>query len=238
MSINPVDVLRYFLTEKANIDASRTMQRYAAEIYRLQLDHERVGVSQLVELLDVSHQAISRMMKRLEAEGYLTNEPYRGAILTPAGEQVAMPAIRRHRLAEVFLVQVMGYDWGAAHELSDEFELGLNEELEDRIDEMLGYPKACPHGEPIPTKDGQITYPNDIQMSQFGTQVHGLISRVRTHDADKLRYISELGMLPGNKFYLMSCAPFKGPLRIQMDGFDQVIGYELASVIWVEPISS
>jgi DtxR family transcriptional regulator, Mn-dependent transcriptional regulator len=94
------------------------------------------------------------MVKRLNQNGYLEHEPYRGVRLTPAGEKIAMPALRRHRLTEVFLVKVMGYDWASAHELSDVFERGLNDELEDRAFELAGRPTRCPHGEPIPSKDG------------------------------------------------------------------------------------
>ena len=132
--------------------ASPAMQRYAAEIYRLQQDHELVSLSLLGSEVDSSPQAVARMVKRLNQNGYLEHEPYRGVYLTPAGEKIAMPALRRHRLTEVFLVRVMGYDWAAAHELADVFEKGLNEELEERAFELAGRPTRCPHGEPIPSK--------------------------------------------------------------------------------------
>ena len=217
-----------------NTSPTAAMQRYAAEVFRLQQDHETVGLPLLGEYIDVSAQAISRMIKKMEGEGYLTHEPYQGVRLTQSGEKIAMPALRRHRLSEVFLVRVMGYDWASAHDLTDTFELGINEDLEDRMDDLTGHPTRCPHGEPIPTKEGEIIYPNDISMVEIGSKVHGRISRVRTHDLDKLRYIGELGLVPGKEFYLLSCAPFQGPLRLQMDNLDQVIGYELARVLWVE----
>jgi DtxR family Mn-dependent transcriptional regulator len=215
--------------------ASPTMQRYAAEIYRLQQDHEQVSLSALREHVDASHQAISRMMKRLEEGGYLRHELYQGVRLTERGEHIAMPALRRHRLSEVFLVKVMGYDWAQAHELTDSFELGVNDELEDRMDELTGSPTRCPHGEPIPSKDGVIVFPDDVCLAELGSGIKGSISRVRTHDFDKLTYIAKLGLVPGREFSLLSCAPFQGPLRLELDNRDDfVIGYELAKVIWVE----
>lgn len=214
--------------------ASLAMQRYAAEIYRLQQDHEQVSLSLLSSFVDSSAQAISTMVKRLGKHGYLDHKPYRGVRLTPEGEKIAMPSLRRHRLTEVFLVKVMGYDWDAAHELADVFERGLNDELEDRVFELAGRPMRCPHGEPIPSKDGVMPAVVDIPLAKVPSGSDCVVSRVRTHDSDKLRYIAELGLTPGMPFHLLSCAPFQGPLRLQMKTHDHIIGYELSQSIWVE----
>jgi DtxR family Mn-dependent transcriptional regulator len=214
--------------------ASPAMQRYAAEIYRLQQDHEQVSLSLLSAHVESSAQAISTMVKRLNKNGYLVHEPYRGVRLTPAGEKIAMPALRRHRLTEVFLVKVMKYDWGAAHELSDVFERGVNDEIEDRMNELAGHPARCPHGEPIPSKDGVMPQVVDMPLVEVPSGSDCVVSRVRTHDMEKLHYIADLGLLPGTPFHLLSCAPFKGPLRLQMKPNDHIIGYELSQSLWVE----
>lgn len=210
------------------------MQRYAAEIYRLQQDHKQVSLSLLSSHVEASAQAISTMVKRLNKSGYLVHEPYRGVKLTKEGEQIAMPSLRRHRLTEVFLVKVMKYDWASAHVLSDTFERGINDELEDRMDELAGYPKRCPHGEPIPSKDGVIPVVKDAPLVEVPSGSDCIVSRVRTHDLDKLRYIAEIGLTPETPFHLLSCAPFKGPLRLEMKPHDHIIGYELSQSIWVE----
>jgi DtxR family transcriptional regulator, Mn-dependent transcriptional regulator len=219
---------------RSAMTASPTMQRYAAEIYRLQQDHEQVPLSLLSSHVDSSAQAISTMVKRLQKSGYLVHEPYRGVRLTEAGARIAMPALRRHRLTEVFLVKVMQYDWAAAHELADTFEKGINDELEDRMDELAGNPTRCPHGEPIPSKDGRMPIVKDQPLIAVPSGSDCVISRVRTHELDKLKYIGELGLVPGTPFHLMSCAPFKGPLRLLMKPHDHLIGYELAASLWVE----
>jgi DtxR family Mn-dependent transcriptional regulator len=213
---------------------SPTMRRYAAEIYRLQQDSVEVKLSDLAEHVDASAQAVSRMAKRLKKGGYLVHAPYRGVRLTEKGEMIAMPALRRHRLIEVFLVRVMGYDWAEAHDLSDVFELGVNDKLEDRIDEMTGHPTRCPHGEPIPSKEGVMPQVNDQPLTEFEPGMKGSISRVRTHDRDKLRYIGDLDLVPGKQISLVSKAPFRGPIRIKMNGLEQVIGYEIANTLWIE----
>lgn len=213
------------------------MQRYAAEIYRLQQDQSPVPLAQLTEVMESSHQAIARMVRRMEKHSYLVHEPYRGVQLSQEGEQIAMPALRRHRLVEVYLVQHMGYDWAAAHDLSDVLMMGINDELEDRIDELCGYPARCPHGEPIPDKHGELPLISDVSLTTVPAGSDCRISRVRTHDPDMLLYIAELGLVPGTPFHLLSCAPFQGPLRLILDRQqDHVIGRELAGVLWVEVV--
>ena len=219
------------------MDTSPAMRRYAAEIYRLQEDHHPVPVSLLSAQVSASAQATSQMVQRLEVDGYLAYEPYRGVRLTSAGEQIAMPALRRHRLTEVFLVRVMGYDWATAHELADVFELGVNEEIEDRMDEMTGHPQRCPHGEPIPSKAGVMPVVDDDPLVDVPSGSECLISRVRTHDLDKLRYIAQLGLVPGAALHMLSCAPFRGPLRLMLQPAEEhVVGYELAQSLWVETV--
>ena len=219
------------------MSTSNAMRRYAAEIYRLQQDDEQVTLSILSSHMAASAQAISTMIKRLSDGGYLSYEPYRGVRLTEEGERIAMPALRRHRLTEVFLVKVMGYDWAAAHELSDVFEHGVNDELEDRMDELTHHPVRCPHGEPIPSRDGVMPRVQDKPLLEVPSGSDCVVSRVRTHEMEKLRYIAELGLVPGIPFHLLSCAPFRGPLRLQMKSEDHVIGYELAASLWVEVIT-
>jgi DtxR family Mn-dependent transcriptional regulator len=216
------------------MSVSPTMQRYAAEIYRLQEHHEHVSLSLLSSHVESSAQAISTMVKRLAKNRYLVHEPYRGVRLTPEGEKIAMPSLRRHRLTEVFLVKVMKYDWASAHVLSDTFELGVNDELEDRMDELAGYPKRCPHGEPIPSKAGIMPVVVDESLVDVPSGSDCIVSRVRTHNLEKLHYLAEIGLVPGTPFHLLSCAPFKGPLRLEMKPQDHIIGYELSQSIWVE----
>lgn len=216
---------------------SPAMQRYAAEIYRLQQDHKQVPLSLLSSQVDASAQAISTMVKRLNRNGYLVHEPYRGVRLTVSGERIAMPALRRHRLTEVFLVKVMKYDWATAHDLADTFERGINDEIEDRMDELSGHPTRCPHGEPIPSKAGVIPEVRDEALVGVPSGSDCVVSRVRTHDLDKLRYIAEIGLVPETPFHLLSCAPFKGPLRLEMKPHDHIIGYELSQSLWVEVVT-
>ena len=212
------------------------MQRYAAEIFRLEQDHAIVSLSLLAQSIDASHQAISRMVHRLTNAGMTKFEAYRGVRLTKKGQQMAMPSLRRHRIGEVFLVNIMGYDWADAHTLADQFEKGINPELEERLSELTGHPTHCPHGEPIPDRDGHITMPNDRPLFDEEIGKRYRLTRVRTHNLDKLKYLDKLDMRPGLEFFFVSKAPFRGPLRMRMENNERIIGYELASSFWVEKI--
>jgi len=214
---------------------SRAQAHYLAELYRLQQDREGyVSLSVLADTMDSSLQAVSRMVRRLRDAGLMEHEPYQGVRLTAQGQRLSMPAIRRHRLIEVFLVRVMGFGWDEAHDLTDHLELGVNEALEDRMDALAGHPTRCPHGEPIPSKDGVMPALDDVCLldCQPGTAVR--ISRVRTREGAKLRYIAELSLLPGTALDFVSQAPFGGPLRLAFGGREHVIGRELAGTLWVD----
>lgn len=215
---------------------SPAMQRYAAEIYRLQQDHAIATLTSVAEQVNASLQAVSRMIARMEDSGLVEREPYRGVRLTPAGERAALPELRRHRLLEVFLVKVMKFGWDEAHELTDGFALGIDQKLEDRIDELTGRPSRCPHGEPIPSRDGVMPPLRDRSLTTLQAGEIGHISRVRTHDGPMLRYLAEQMLVPGVGFRVVSRAPFNGPVRILTEKNEHILGHELAQVIWVETL--
>ncbi len=216
--------------------ATDSMQEYLAEAYRIahyQPDDNYVSTSSLAEEMHVSAPAVTRMVQRLKHAGFLDHEPYRGIRLTEAGEREALANIRRHRLVERFLVDVMGFGWHEVHDDADDLGLVVSDILVDKMDEMTGYPKRCPHGEPIPHADGFLPRVIDYPLSEVNVGLDYVISRVHTHDAHKLRYFSELRLEPGKRFRLVMRAPFKGPLQLQVDGQTHFLGHELAGTLRV-----
>jgi DtxR family transcriptional regulator, Mn-dependent transcriptional regulator len=213
---------------------SPIMQEYLGEIYRLERSPEGVTTSALADRLDVSPPAVVRMLRRLDEAGLLTHIPYQGVKLSPHGEHEALRSIRRHRLLEAFLVKVMGFGWDEVHEESHKLELAISDAFEDRMDAVSGHPTRCPHGDPIPTKDGRMPDVNDQPLLDVPVGGAGTVSRVKTHDGEKLRYLAKLGLLPGTPIRLLNRAPFNGPLRLQVNGQEHVIGTELAQALLVE----
>ena len=213
---------------------SPIMQEYLGEIYRLEHSSGGVTTSALAERLAVSPPAVVRMLRRLDEAGLLKDIPYQGVKLSPRGEQEALRSIRRHRLLEVFLVRVMGFGWDEVHDESHKLELAISDTFEDRMDAVSGFPTRCPHGDPIPTKDGHMPELNDQPLLEVPVGTVGTVSRVKTDDGEKLRYLAKLGLVPGTPVRLVNRAPFNGPLRLKVKDQEHVIGTELAQALRVE----
>jgi DtxR family Mn-dependent transcriptional regulator len=209
------------------------MRDYLGEIYRLGQGETWVSTTAIAERLNVTGSATVRMVRRLHDYGLVTHLPYKGVRITPDGKKVALVNIRRHRLAERFLVDVMNFAWHEVHDLANSFQKGITQGIEDHMDEILGYPKTCPHGEPIPTREGVMPAVNDRPLTVLSPGAQGKISRIKTHEPGKLKYLAEIGLIPGTSFQLINRAPFNGPLRLKISHHEQVIGTELAAALWV-----
>lgn len=218
------------------MSVSAAMQEYLAEAYRLAYYQENdpyISTSDLAAVMHVSAPAVTRMVQRLKEAGYLEHEPYRGVYLTPEGEHEALANIRRHRLVEVFLVKVMKFGWHEVHDQADDLGAVISDAVVERMDRMAGHPRRCPHGEPIPTAEGRMPRVHDTPLNETDPGSDLVISRVNTHDMDKLAYLGQLGLTPGRRFTLISRAPFNGPIQLQLDDQALVIGHELAGVLRV-----
>ena len=216
---------------KHNQSASAVQQEYLAEAYRLvhyQPDNPYITTSALAERVGVSAPAVAAVVERLKKAGYVEHEPYKGMKLTQKGEYEALMNIRRHRLTEVFLVKVMGFGWHEVHDEADAMGAVITERIADRMEQMAGYPKRCPHGEPIPTADGIMPEIRDEPLSEVAAPAELVVSRVNSHDAEVLKYLKTLGLVPEQRISLVNRAPFNGPLRLRIDNHEQVIGNELA----------
>jgi DtxR family transcriptional regulator, Mn-dependent transcriptional regulator len=142
----------------AKLALSAAIQDYLREIYKLGTDGGRVSVTALAKRQTVSPASASAMVKKLAALGLAVHQPYRGIELTSAGEKVALEVIRHHRLLELYLAETLGVDVDDVHDEAERLEHVLSEELEARIDRVLGFPTHDPHGDPIP--DANLKWPN------------------------------------------------------------------------------
>ena len=216
-----------------NMQPSAAMREYLAEIYRLQEDSPTVSTTSLADRLNVSAPAVPRMLKRLRNAGYVKHIPYQGFELTELGKEEALKELRRHRILEVFLVNVMGFTWDETHELADEMSKGINDTITERMAEMTGQPTRCPHGEPIPNLEGILPQVKDVCIMNLGVGHKGEVSRVRTHEPERLQYFATLGLTPGASFEIVGRAPFNGPMRLRVERDEVVLGVELTKSLWV-----
>ena len=217
---------------------SQAIEDYLKFIYKLQHSgnpEQRVTTSVIAERLGVSAASATNMIKKLAEMHLLVHAPYQGVELTSAGEKIALETIRHHRLIELYLAQALGYSWDQIDAEADRLEHAISEEFEDRIDKALGYPTVGAHGEPIPTKQGQI---EDLEYSRLSDLCIGqpaVIRRVSDRNPEMLRYMEGLGLQLGTRVEVREKAPFSGPLQLHIDAEkEESLGLEVAHNIFVD----
>ncbi|GIV85859.1 MAG: DNA-binding protein [Candidatus Roseilinea sp.] len=208
---------------------------YLDVIYRLTRQSDAANTTEIAEKLGVTPSGASVMLKRLAERKLVQLTPYKGATLTPEGRHLALRTIRRHRLLEMFLHQVMGFAWHEVDDHAHALETAITEPLEDRMDEMLGYPTRCPHGHLIPRKDGTLPEVNDIPILALAPGATGVIRCVDTDNGEWLKYLGEQGLKPGVRVTLRGIAPYGGPVTIETPDGLVAIGQNLAEIIYIEP---
>lgn len=223
-------------------ELSNKMRAYMAEIYRL-VDRQTetmtyVSTSELADLLNVSPPAVNRMVNKLKELDLLDHEPYQGIAITEAGRIEALKHIRYQRIAETFLVKVMGISWLEVYDEAVKLSDGLSETVVNRMYEMAGKPQFCPHGEPIPTEDGRIEVVEDTLLSKVEPDTKVTITRLATREMDRLQYMEALGLVPGAEIEVIHLAPFDGPLQLKLGNEYRIIGNNLAQLIRVTSIGS
>jgi DtxR family Mn-dependent transcriptional regulator len=219
-------------------DVSSSVQDYAKAIYSLSArSSEPVTTSALAERLDVSSASASAMVKRLANLGLVTHERYHGVRLTPSGERVALEVIRHHRLIELYLSEALGMPWDRVHDEAEVLEHAISPELSELIAKKLGDPTRDPHGDPIPTRDGEIDEGSTRALAELAPGDRGRFARVSDSDPAMLRYLSERGIVPGSELVVHGREPFGGPLTVTSDGHEHALGLPLARAIRVEPVA-
>lgn len=192
--------------------------------------------TQLAECLGVKSDSLTAMVRKLADMKLVTYKPYQSLTLTKSGQKIAFEVIRQHRLLELYLSEVMGIPRDKVHGEAKKLEHALNEELEDRIDELLGHATTASHGAPILLKACKVNsnYSHKISELKPGEKVK--IAETSDVDAGFLRYVGELGLFPGESIEIVDVAPYKGPLILKLHESEIVIGCETAEQIMVNKI--
>ncbi|MBE3559345.1 MAG: metal-dependent transcriptional regulator [Ktedonobacteraceae bacterium] len=208
-------------------------------IYTMQERGQKVTTSAVSKQLGVSDATVTMLFRDFDRAGWVEHMPYRGVRLTDLGERKDVEVIRHHRLLELYLERELGYSWDKVHDEADRLEHVISEEFEDRLDELLGYPTVDPHGDPIPSKEGIFPVREGCSLLKLQPGQVAHVLRVSDQDAEKLRYLGQLGLYPDKRVELVEQAPFGGPLRIRVgdppNQVEHVLGAELAAQILVKP---
>jgi DtxR family Mn-dependent transcriptional regulator len=213
------------------------VEDYSKAIYALETRSEQpVSTNALAERLGITPGSVSAMLKRLDELGLITHIPYRGVRLTDDGRRIALEVIRHHRLLESYLAQALDMPWDRVHAEAEVLEHVISEDLEQLIAAKLGHPTVDPHGDPIPTADLELQEPLTQRMESMQPGDTGMFVRVSDSDPEMLRYLTDRGISPGERFAVHDRQPFGGPLFIVFGEHERehAIGGELAGAMRVE----
>jgi DtxR family transcriptional regulator, Mn-dependent transcriptional regulator len=220
---------------------SSTVENYLKAIYQgqssLARDERLVPMGHVAAALGVTPGTATTMVKALAESGLAEYEPYSGGRLSPAGEKLAGLVLRRHRLVELFLVNVMGMSWAEVHDEAEQLEHVVSERLIERIDEMLGRPTHDPHGDPIPSPEGAIAARHLDSLLNCPIDMPLKVMRIADQDPAFLRFIEKNDLKPGQPVEVEARDAAADSVRLR--GRDQrriTIGARAASKLLVEPI--
>ena len=212
---------------------AESIEEYLEAVYRLEREGPGVTTSGLASALGVAPASVSGMLKKLAKDGYV-EQVARGEVkLTQDGLGVAVRVLRRHRLAERLLTDVLGMPWDEVHTEACMLEHAISDRVEEHLLKLLRDPTTCPHGQPIPSRDLSEPLSNGEPLAQMPEGSSVSVSSVTEELPEILRYLGDIGMRPGARLRLVAKAPLGGPVTVEIDGKRHAISLELAAMVMV-----
>jgi DtxR family Mn-dependent transcriptional regulator len=215
---------------------TESVENYLKAIYELAPRGGSAGTGQIAERLAVAPASVSGMLRKLaRLDPPLVEHPKRGGVsLTREGRQAALRTVRRHRLTEQFLKEVMGYRWDEVHPDAERLEHAMSPLLEQRLARFLRQPRFDPHGDPIP--DGELNVPptRSVPLGRLAPGSRAVVRRVPSDSPQTLRYLGEIGLVPGARLRLVGVQPADGTLRVALRAGEVIVGPPLAERVLVE----
>ena len=219
--------------------ASSTVENYLKRLC-VEQQHNNgkiVSMGRLAETMDVSPGTATSMVKVLAKSGLVNYEPRSGSRLTAKGRRLALHVLRRHRLVELFLVQVLGLDWSEIHEEAERLEHAVSDKVLGRIDQFLGFPSVDPHGDPIPSATGEFAKRQLNSLSDCKTGERIRIARVLDQNTSFLKLVNQYALVPGTLVVVTNRDALADAITLDPDGSQRVtLGLSAASKISVEKV--
>lgn len=214
---------------------SYTEENYIKSIYKLSAGGtQAVSTNAIAELMQTKPASVSDMLRKLSAKNMIDYVKYRGVTLTPAGQSKALEIIRKHRLWEVFLVEKLRFNWDEVHEVAEQMEHIQSDLLIRRLDEYLGFPRFDPHGDPIPTENGELKEKNQVLASALQVNESAVVIGVKDTQPLFLQYLDKAGIFLGARIQVKDKAAFDKSLEINIEGRKDIrISYEVSNNIFV-----
>lgn len=198
---------------------SFTEENYLKAIYKLQEKQEdAISTNSIADSLNTRAASVTDMVQKLSSKSLLIYEKYRGVVLTETGKKVAVNLVRKHRLWETFLVEKLRFTWDEVHELAEQLEHIQSEELINKLDEFLGFPKQDPHGDPIPQRDGKMISQSLILLEHIPVANSAVISGVVNHSPVFLQYLQKQNLVLGKTVLVLERNAFDNSMAIRLGG--------------------
>ena len=219
---------------RASAIPSAGTEEYLEAIYRLLKDEDRyVKTGELADALKVKPGSVTEMVKKLTEKKYLKYEKNRGFRLTRKGRKLALDVLRRHRVAERLLVDLLGVSWEEAHDVACKWEHVLTPEMCDQVLERLNDPATCPHGNPIPASNGTLSPLPDLTLADLEQGEKAIIDCISDENVELLRMMSSMGMLPGETVQVIQISPIGDTLLIEVGTAQFALSSKLAQRVRV-----
>ncbi len=204
---------------------SSTVENYVKRLYmEQQRSPDRlVPMGRLAAVMGVVPGTVTTMVKALDEERLVHYQPRTGVRLTRSGEKLALHVLRRHRLVELFLVKVLGFDWSEVHVEAEVLEHAVSEKVLGRLDELLGHPTADPHGDPIPNAAGAVVQRRVQTLADLAAGQEVQVARVESEDAQFLKFADEHGLVPGSVVVVESHDPVADAVTLRAAGHPPVV---------------
>ena len=220
-------------TPPKKLELTQTMRNYLKSAYRLSAADDPLTITNLSAARKVAPASATAMVKKLAVMGLMTHHHYGSIKLTETGTHQALLAIRRHRLLECFLIHMLHFGIDEVHDESHRLEPAISDAFEHKIDEALGHPKRCPHGDPIPDVNGVIDADPGFPLTELDEGRAARVLRVPGSQASLLRYLIDLGIEPEKSVCLLKREPFGGPLHLKLGRRTVMLGPEAAASVYV-----
>ncbi|MCC6727996.1 MAG: metal-dependent transcriptional regulator [Chthonomonadales bacterium] len=210
---------------------TESIEEYVEGIWRLQQEVASVGTGDLAQYMNVAPASVSPMLRRLAEHGLVAHTPYQGVRCTARGHDMAVSLLRKHRLLECLLVDLLGLPWDGVHELACKLEHHISDDVANRIASVVGHPDTCPHGNPI---DATRT-DEAVRLADVGVGQAVVVARVTDERAEFLAYLLEVGLVPPARALVLERPPFGDVMTLRLDDARRTVpvGREVANAVWV-----
>ena len=210
-------------------------ENYLKAIWAINLNtNEKASTNAIADEISTSAASVSDMLKKLQEKELIKYEKYKGVELSKKGGSLATSIIRKHRLWETFLVNKLAFGWEEVHDVAEQLEHIKSDELVDKLDSFLGFPKFDPHGEPIPTKDGKIPTTNTIPLNELQSETKGKVMGVTLDEKSFLDYLTQLNISIGTKIELLEKISFDQSLSVKIENTNQHISNDVAKHLLIK----